>query len=71
MTKEDTIAILDKCIEELENMSEEDFNKSLEDKGLSSKNYDENNYENDDFRLVFHHECIQNRKLKEDLNYDQ
>lgn len=37
MTKEDTIAILDKCIKELENMSEEDFNKSLEEKGLSLK----------------------------------
>jgi len=58
MTKEDTIAILDNCIHELENMSEEEFNKSLEEKGLSSKDYDEFNYENDDFRLVLSNEYI-------------
>jgi len=58
MTKEDTIAILDKCIQELENMTEEDFKKSLEEKGLSSKNYDKYSYENDSFCLVVFHEYI-------------
>jgi len=58
MTKDESVAILDKCIQELENMTEDDFNKSLKEKGLSSKDYDEYSYKNDGFRLVLSHEYI-------------
>ena len=58
MTKDESVAILDKCIQELENMTEDDFNKSLKEKGLSSKDYDEYSYKNDGFCLVLSHEYI-------------
>jgi len=58
MTKQESLDILDKCIHRLENMTEEEFNKSLEEKGLSSKDYDEYSYKNDGFCLVLSHEYI-------------
>ena len=58
MTKDESIAILDKCIKELENTTEDDFNKSLKEKGLSSKYYDEYSYEDNGFCLVLSHEYI-------------
>jgi len=49
MTKEDTLKILDKCIEELKNMSQKEFDKKM----LQQDSFfDEYSYENDGFCLV-------------------
>ncbi len=44
--------ILEKCLERLENMSQDEFNATLIAKGLKDKNYDRN-YEDEDLVLVF------------------
>jgi len=49
MTKEDSLRILDKCIEELKNMSQKDFDKRMLQQGSF---FDEYSYEDNGFCLV-------------------
>ena len=49
MTKEDTLRILDRCIEELKNMSRKDFDKKMLQQGSF---FDEYSYEDNGFCLV-------------------
>jgi len=55
MTKEDSLKILNKCIEELNNMSQNEFDKRMLQQGSF---FDEYSYEEDGFCLVLSHEYI-------------
>ena len=55
MTKEDSLRILNKCIEELENMSQKEFDQRMLQQ---SSFFDEYSYEEDGFCLVLSHEYI-------------
>ena len=55
MTKEDSLRILNKCIEEIENMSQKEFDKRMLQQGSF---FDEYSYEENGFCLVLSHEFI-------------
>jgi len=55
MTKEDSLRILNKCIEEIKNMSQKEFDQKML---LQGAFFDEYSYEEDGFSLVLSHEHI-------------
>lgn len=55
MTKDDSLKILNKCIEELNNMSQKEFDKRMLEGGSF---FDEYSYEDNGFCLVLSHERV-------------
>jgi len=55
ITREDSLRILDKCIEELKNMSQKEFDKKMLQQGSF---FDEYSYEDNGFCLVLSDEYI-------------
>lgn len=53
MKKENTIEILKSCINKLENMSKEDFDKIIKEKGLDDKKYDTSEYLDENMKIIF------------------
>lgn len=49
MGKENTIEVIQKCIDELQNMTQEEFMKKLEERGLLNREYPDEKYIDSDF----------------------
>ena len=63
MNRQDSLDLLQQCLKQLSEMTEEQFNESLRVKGLAGKEYDDALYQYDSFCVVV--EKITQRDMEE------